>query len=96
MQNESKIAAYIGFAIKSKQAVFGADSIEVYRKKIHLIVISDDLTVKSKENIENIANKRNLEILQLDFSLQDITKRKNCKVLAITNFELAKAIKNNA
>ena len=96
MQNENKIITYIGFAIKSNQIVFGVDLIEEYRKKIHLIVVSCDLSQKSKQRLEIIANKRNLEILTLDTSLENITKRKNCKVLAITNFELAKAIKNNA
>ncbi len=91
----NKIKSYIGFAIKSGQIIYGLDNIEVYRKKIHLILVSNTISDNSLEKIQKLANQRNLDILCLDDSIENITKRKNCKILAITNFELAKAIKNS-
>lgn len=95
MQNANKIISYIGFSIKSNQVVFGIDNIEVYKKKIHLIVVSNTISDKSRVKILEIASRRDIEVLELDCSLEDITKRKNCKVLALTNFDLSNAIKKS-
>ena len=92
---KSKIETFIGFSIKSGKIIFGLDSIEKYRKKIHLIVLSNSISDNSKAKVLNIAQDRNIDVLELEDSLENITKRKNCKVLAITSFELANAIKNS-
>ena len=91
----NKIKSYIGFAIKSGQIVYGIDNIEVYRKKIHLIIVSNTISDNTISKLQNIASKRNYDVIRLESNLEDITKRKNCKIIAITNFELAKAIKNS-
>lgn len=39
----NKIDAYIGFCIKKGCAVLGVDGIEVCRRKVHLILFSNDL-----------------------------------------------------
>ena len=92
---KSKVETFIGFSIKSGKIIFGLDNIEKYHKKIHLIVLSNSISDNSKTKVLNIASKREIDVLELEDSLENITKRKNCKVLAITSFELANAIKNS-
>ena len=91
----NKIKTYIGFSIRSGQVLYGLDNIMVYKKKIPLVVVSNTISDNSLDKIKNVCEKKNLVMLQLSDSLENITKRNNCKVLGILNEELAKAIKNS-
>ncbi len=92
----AKIKSYVGFAIKSNQVVFGVDNLEVFRKKLHLIIVSADIAEKSMNKLKVVSQNKNAEILVFSEGLEDLTSRKNCKAIGITNFELAKAIKNSS
>lgn len=91
----AKIKSYVGFAIKSNQVVFGVDNLEVFKKKLHLIIVSTDIAEKSMNRLQVVSKNKDAEILVFS-DLEDLTSRKNCKAIGITNFELAKAIKNSS
>ena len=91
----NKIKTYIGFSIRSGQVVYGLDNIMVCKKKIKLVVVSNSISENSLDKVKNVCEKKNLDMLLLSDSLENITKRNNCKVLGILNDELAKAIKNS-
>lgn len=89
-----KIESYIGFAVKSKSVVYGLDNILSYRKKMDLVVTDKTLGDASKRKLDNYLvshGKVKCVVLQ-DFTLAETLKRDNCKILAITNESLAKAI----
>ena len=88
-----KISAYIGFSVRKGSVVFGLDSIELYRKKVHLILCSDQLAENSFKKAVAEGQKRNCTVATLD-GLEETLKR-NCKVLAICDKQLAEAIKEN-
>ena len=88
-----KISEYIGFSVRKGSVVFGLDSIETYRKKVHLILCSNQLAENSYKKAVAEAEKRNCEIATLE-GLEEALKR-NCKVLAICDKQLADAIKEN-
>ena len=91
----TKIKSYLGFAIRSNQVIYGLDNILVCKKKIHLILVSNSISDNSLEKVKALSIKKNYDYILLPVSLEELTKRQNLKVLAITNFELAKAIKNS-
>ena len=88
-----KINAYIGFSVKKGSAVLGLDAIETYKKKIHLILCSTNLAENSYKKAVAEGQKRNCSVVSLD-GIEETLKR-NCKVLAICDKQLADAIKEN-
>ena len=88
-----KISAYIGFSVKKGSVVFGLDTIETYKKKIHLILCSDKLAKNSYKKAVAEGQRRNCAVAAVD-GLEEVLKR-NCKVLAICDKQLADAIKEN-
>ena len=88
-----KISSYIGFSVKKGSVVFGLDNIETYRKKVHLILCSNLLAENSFKKATLESQKRNCLIFKLE-GLEEILKR-NCKVLAICDKQLAVAIIEN-
>ena len=88
-----KISAYIGFSVRKGSVVFGLDTIETYKKKVHLILCSDKLAENSRKRAACEGQKRNCVVATIE-GLAETLKR-NCKVLAICDKQLAEAIKEN-
>ena len=92
--NKEKIKTYIGFAIKSRQIVFGVDSIK--EKKPYIIIYSNSLSELSKNGCVKASNKNNSKIYEIsDDEMFDIVGNDKIKALAILNKDLAKAIEEN-
>lgn len=85
----NKINSYIGFAIKSRKVVYGADNI-LSSKNCKLIVASTDL---AQNTIDKLKTK-NIQIVMVDHSeFQTLNLRG--LVVGITDENLSNAIKNN-
>ena len=85
----NKIKSYVGFAIKSRKIIYGADNI-MSSKTCKLILASENL---SQNTLNKLKSKNvNIQILPAsEFELLDL----NGLVVAITDESLANAIKNN-
>lgn len=91
----SKIKTYIGFAIKSRDIRFGVDDI-VKMKGTKLIIASKNLGESSLVKLNKFAATKNMEVTLLDSELfAEIMQSENIKAAAISNENLAEAIKNN-
>lgn len=89
---KSSYDCYIGFAVKKGSVVYGLDNLEVYRKKVFLILCSNKLADNSLQKAQIVADNRNIKLIVIS-DLEEILKR-NCKVLAICDKNLATAIIN--
>ena len=85
----NKINSYIGFAIKSKKVVYGADNI-LKSKACKLIVASQKLSSNTLEKL-NTKNTQIIILPQADYSQLNLKGL----VVAITDKSLADAIQNN-
>ena len=83
MTDYNKLSAYVGFAVRAGQVLWGSDLIMEKKRKRKLILLS------STAYDEETGSK--LLILEDGYTLEDILKR-NTKALAITNKDLADAI----
>ena len=92
--NLNKIKTYMGFAIKSRQIVFGVDSIK--EKNVHIIIYSKSLSESSKSGCVKVSEKNNCKVYEiLDEEMFTLVNNEKIKAFAILNQELAKAIENN-
>lgn len=90
--NFSKIVAYVGFAIKSKNIIFGTDDI-IKSKRVKIILLSESLSNSSKSKIENYAKQKNIEVKNFKAEVfNEIINNQKIKAAAITNESLADAI----
>lgn len=90
--NETKIKSYIGFAIRMRKYVFGVDGIRTDKHKQYVIVYDDSLAENSLSKLKSHAEKKQIPLLKVCFSLSELTKRENVKVVAISDKSLAEAI----
>ena len=91
----NKVKTYINFAKKSKSIVFGVDDI-VKSSRVKIIVLSDSLADNSKQKIDKISQTKNTYKVELDKNLFfELMQNDSIKIFAITDANLAKAIKLN-
>lgn len=91
----NKIKTYVGFAIKSRSIIFGVDDI-AKSKNSHIILYSVLLGDSSKDKLIKFANNKNIEHYEFETQVFDeLFENKNIKAIAITDKNLALAIKKN-
>ncbi len=90
--SNNKVQTYLGFAIKARKIVFGADDI-LKTKRQKVILASKNLSEASLQKIETFANTKNIPLIIVDNqTFLSVFGEKNIKVIAITDEGLASAI----
>ena len=90
-----KLTTYIGFAIKTGSAVLGLDGIKK-AEGIKVIIYSAEASGNTIKEIRYYAAKKKAVLLRIeDADLSEITKKNNCKAVAVTDYSLAQGIITN-
>lgn len=90
---KNKIVSYLGFAIKSGNAIFGVDAAECTKKKVFLIMVSENISDNSFKTALKLQKKfKCVMIKTVGFSLGELISRENCKFVALTDKNLGEAI----
>lgn len=88
---------FIGFAIKARKIAFGLNQIESCKKRIYLMIICHSASENTAKAAIALAEKRGAAALMTQgVLLEDIVNKPNCKSAAITDEELAAAIRRYA
>ena len=96
MEQNSKVATFIGFAIRAKVVKIGLNACATL-KRANLMLVCCSTGASTKDKAISLAKKFNCPILGTkDKLLQSFTHKENSKVMAITDKALAKAILDNA
>ena len=90
----SKIASYLGFAKKSGYLRAGANVIATL-KKANLIIVSEDASENAKKDAKKYSDKFACPLVLSAIPAEEITGKENCKTIAVTEENLAKAILDN-
>ena len=95
MEQRSKIESYIGFSIRAGKCTFGLNSVQTL-KKAKVIIVCKSASDNTKKEGKKIANKLKAKLFFTSACLlDDYTHRENCKIIAIGEPSLAKAIEKN-
>ncbi|HEY8389811.1 MAG TPA: hypothetical protein VIL26_02485 [Clostridia bacterium] len=93
--NINKVETYIRFAIKGRKIIYGLDNIKVQPNKIKIIIADNSLSEKSLRETKFISEKNKIPLILSEADLNQILNTNNCKVIGISDINLAKAILNN-
>lgn len=92
MQNEW--VKYFNLAKKAGAVVYGIDEISKCRRKVYLIVLSEKQATQNLiEKVNNYIAKKNTKLIKLNDDLNAFLNTNNCKVIGLTNENLANQIK---
>lgn len=89
----SKGESYIGFCIKAGKLTCGFNAVELQKKDIYLLLLCSTATENAKKSAAKLQRKFGCEMLMLrGRTLEEITGKPNCKLAAVRDRNLAKAI----
>ena len=91
MSANAKLQAYVGFSIKSRHLVWGADAV-LKTRGLKLVIASRDINRSSREDLDRMAQATRVPLVWTDTeTLEACTHRINCKCIGLTDPNLAQA-----
>ncbi len=92
-----KFLALIGFASKSGNLSFGADSVNesLKRNKAKLVIIANDISDKSRKEIKFFASKSDVPVLDAEYDISVLSHATGKKggIISVNEIGFANAIK---
>ena len=93
MERMGKSFAYLGFAIKSRKLRTGINTL---KKDVYLIIVCSTGEKNARKEAEKLSVKFNAPLIEsVTKTLEEITGKENCKVAAVTDENLSKAVLQN-
>lgn len=92
---KSKIETYIGFCIKSGKITFGSGAVDTLRKEVYLILLSGGAAPNTQKLAVKFKNRHKCPLLVCKDGFERVVNRAGCKIAAVRDRGLAKAILEN-
>ena len=91
----NKVKSYISFSIRSGKIIFGVDKLFESKKMPILVMICSTQNDKVTNKVIRFCNDNSIKYIKLqNIVLSEIISRDNCKVIGLTDINLANAIMN--
>lgn len=91
-----KVESYLGFCLRARKITLGGGSIDTVKKGVYLIIVCST----ASENTFNLAikykNRFSCPLMVCNKGLENAVHRAGCKIAAVRDAELARAICENA
>ena len=92
----SKPITFIGFAIKARKVRFGVGAVSTLKPKVPLLILCDTASDNTKNDAVKLSKKLHSTLLiATGVKVEEIVYKEKCKLIAITDEGLAKAIIEN-
>jgi hypothetical protein len=89
---QSKVKTYIGFCLKARKITLGSNAIATLKGNVYLLVLDGTAAKNSIRYALKFKNKFNCPLLVCKQGFEDVVNKPNCKLVAIRDESLAKAI----
>lgn len=91
-----KVEAYLGFCLRSRKIALGSGSIDVLKKGVYLIIVCSSASENTFKLAVKFKNRYSCPLLICKTGLENAVHKADCKVAAVRDAELARAICDNA
>lgn len=89
----SKAERYIGLCIRAGRLACGFNALDAVKKDVYLLILCSSASENAKKSALKLKNKFGCELLEYSGGLlEDVTGKPNCKIAAVREKNLAKAI----
>ena len=96
MRTENKIKTYLGFAKKSGALKCGTDAVSAL-KTARLLIVCRSASENARKTAETLKRKFGCKVLEtVTDTVEELIGKENCKLIAVTNADLASAIIENS
>ena len=93
---KDKVNAYLGFCVKARKIVLGLGAIDTLRGGVHLILVCSSAGKNTFKLALKYKNRFECPLMICKCGLEYAVNKSNCKIAAVKDLNLAKAIVANA
>lgn len=96
MERASKTFTYFGFAKRARKLLLGANTVSAYRGRVYLVAACGGASENALKEARKFAEKFHCPlIVTAGCELGDIVLKDNCRIAAVADENLARAIYDN-
>ena len=92
---QSKVRSYIGFCIKARKITLGSNAIGTLSGGVYLLILDKNAAKNSLRFALKFKKRFNCPLILCNESLEDVVCKKECRLAAIRDKNLADAIINS-
>jgi hypothetical protein len=90
------VETFIGFSIKARKISLGAGSVDMAKKDVYLILVCSSASQNTFKLALKYKNRHSCPLIICKCGLENAVNKPNCKIAAIRDESLARAIVDNA
>lgn len=90
-----KISTYIGFCLRARKITLGSGSIDLLKKGVYLVLVCSSASENTFKLAVKYKNRFKCPLIVCKVGLENVVHREGCKVAAVRDIQLAKAICDN-
>ncbi len=96
MEKKTKVLTFIGFALRARGVKCGVNAVATIKNGCDLIILCKTASDNTFDDAVKLAKKLSAKLyISKTHLIEEIVNKPNCKLIAITNKELSKAIIDN-
>lgn len=92
---KSKAETFIGFCIKARKISFGSGAIDTLKNGVYALIVSGDAADNTKKLAVKYSKRFNCPLIFCKADFEKIVNRAGCKIVALRDRQLAKAVLEN-
>lgn len=90
-----KIETYIGFCLKARKISLGTGTVDLLKKGVYLIIVCSTASENAKKLAIKFKNRFSCPLIQCNIGLENVVHKEDCKIAAVRDENLARAIMEN-
>ena len=90
-----KVDTFVGFSIKARKIVLGAGTIDLLKRDVYLVIVCSSASENTKKVALKYKNRFSCPLIICKIGLENVVHKAGCKIAAIRDINLAKAICDN-
>lgn len=90
-----KIETYIGFCLKARKISLGTGTVDLLKKGVYLIIVCSTASENAKKLAIKFKNRFSCPLIQCNIGLENVVHKEGCKIAAVRDENLARAIMEN-
>lgn len=91
-----KVETYLGFCLRARKIALGSGSVDILKKGVYLIIVCSTASENTFSLALKFKNRFFCPLIVCNTGLENAVHRAGCKIAAVRDPELAKAICANA
>lgn len=90
-----KVESYLGFCIKARKIALGSGTVDLLRRGVYLVMVCSTASENTRKLAIKFKNRFSCPLVVCKKGLENVVHKSGCKIAAVKDEGLAKAICDN-